>query len=285
MNNAIQVDRVALEEVLENFFSLTHIHVTFWDYDMKCVIGASGHSNSDFCVSLQRHAGLLNRCKNCEQEELEAATHSGRLHCFHCHAGMNEFIVPVLYENRVLGCFMYGQSRLKEYPDDKSARISIYQEFHLDMEDLERKYAKLPLRTYEFMESAGRMLETLAKYAFLSEIIKAQNLSLTERIQNYIQRNYATRITVQTMCDALYVSRSTVCHVLHRELHTTFTDLLTATRLKKVRELLATPVSIDCIANETGYLSANYMSRVFKRCEGMTPSQYRKMVMGGKGKA
>ena len=34
MNNAIQVDRVALEEVLENFFSLTHIHVTFWDYDM-----------------------------------------------------------------------------------------------------------------------------------------------------------------------------------------------------------------------------------------------------------
>ncbi len=110
MNNAIQVDRVALEEVLENFFSLTHIHVTFWDYDMKCVIGASGHSNSDFCVSLQRHAGLLNRCKNCEQEELEAATHSGRLHCFHCHAGMNEFIVPVLYENRVLGCFMYRQS-------------------------------------------------------------------------------------------------------------------------------------------------------------------------------
>ena len=41
----------------------------------------------------------------------------------------------------------------------------------------------------------------------------------------------------------------------------------------------------DCIANETGYLSANYMSRVFKRYEGMTPSQYRKMVMGGKGKA
>lgn len=282
MNQAIQVNQTALEGVLENFFNLTHIHVTFWDHDMKRVIGTSGHSNSDFCLSLQQHVELVGRCKDCEQIELEAAACSARLHCFHCHAGMNEFIVPVLYENRVLGYFMYGQSRLKGYPDDKNARIGIYQEFHLDAEDMERKYEKLPVHTYEFMESAGHMLETLAKYAFLSEIIKTQNLSLTENIQNYIQRNYANHITVQTLCDALYVSRSTVSHVLHRELHTTFTELLTDVRLKKVRELLAAPVSIDLIANETGFLSANYMSRVFKRHTGMTPSQYRKRVMNAK---
>ena len=70
MNNAIQVDRVALEEVLENFFSLTHIHVTFWDYDMKCVIGASGHSNSDFCVSLQSMRGCSTAVKTASRRNL-----------------------------------------------------------------------------------------------------------------------------------------------------------------------------------------------------------------------
>lgn len=279
----IHVDRKALENVLETLYDLTKIQVTFWDYDLKHVISSTVHSNSEFCVSIQQHVGLLNRCRECEQRELEAATAGGnKLHCFHCHAGMNEFIAPVIYEDQILGYFMYGQSRVEGFLDDKSARNRIYREFNLDAEDMERKYAMLPVRSYEYMESVGRMLETLAKYAFLSEIIRTQNLSLTDNIQNYIRRNYSDRITLQTLCETLYVSRSTVSHVLHRELNTTFTDLLTQVRLRKAKELLMTSASMDRIANETGFLSANYMSRVFKRCEGITPSQYRKIITEAK---
>lgn len=275
----IRVDRKALVNVLENLYGITKIQVTFWDYDMKRVIGSTVHSNSEYCVSIQQHAGLLNRCRECEQRELEAATEEGnKLHCFHCHAGMNEFIAPVMYEDQVLGYFMYGQSRVEGFPDDKNARDRIYREFDLDAEEMERKYALLPLRTYDYMESVGRMLETLAKYAFLSEIIQTQNMSLIDNIQDYIRKNYSGHITLQTLCDALYVSRSTVSHALQRELNTTFTDLLTQIRLKKTKELLVTPHSMERIASEVGFLSANYMSRVFKRHEGMTPSQYRRIV-------
>lgn len=273
----IRVDKEALENVLETLYGLTNIQVTFWDYDMKCVMGSSVHSNSEYCTSLQRHVELLNRCKECERLELEAATEGGnRLHCFHCHAGMNEFIAPVLYEDQILGYFMYGQARVEGFPDDKSARVRIYREFGLDAEEMERKYALLPVRSYDYMESVGRMLGTLAKYAFLSEIIQRQNLSLRENILNYIQRNYSSHITLQSLCDTLYVSRSTASHVLHREMNTTFTDLLTQVRLKKTKELLMTSASMDRIASETGFGSANYMSRVFKRHEGITPSQYRR---------
>ena len=51
------------------------------------------------------------------------------------------------------------------------------------------------------------------------------------------------------------------------------------TRLEKVKRMLATPAGMDRIASESGFLSANYMSRIFKRYTGLTPTQYRRQQM------
>ncbi|NOY10392.1 MAG: helix-turn-helix transcriptional regulator, partial [Spirochaetes bacterium] len=58
-----------------------------------------------------------------------------------------------------------------------------------------------------------------------------------------------------------------------------FTDYLTDVRLQKAKELLLySDMSITSIAYEVGYQDSNYFSSLFKKVEGITPSEYKNKV-------
>ena len=56
-------------------------------------------------------------------------------------------------------------------------------------------------------------------------------------------------------------------------------EYLTRVRLEEAKRLLRNPqYLIDEIAENTGYDDASYFTKVFKRYEGVTPTQYRKTL-------
>jgi YesN/AraC family two-component response regulator len=57
-----------------------------------------------------------------------------------------------------------------------------------------------------------------------------------------------------------------------------FIDYLTELRMGKAKELLAdTELKINDVAVQVGY-QHSYFNRIFKKQEGITPSQYREMA-------
>ena len=57
----------------------------------------------------------------------------------------------------------------------------------------------------------------------------------------------------------------------------TFIEYLTTLRMNKAKELLrCTGMRSSEIAGEIGYKDAHYFSYLFKKTQGMTPSDYRK---------
>jgi two-component system response regulator YesN len=59
-----------------------------------------------------------------------------------------------------------------------------------------------------------------------------------------------------------------------------FIEYLTRIRTQKAKELLMNPVnSIKDIGEMVGYNDSNYFTRVFKRIEGITPTEYRNKKM------
>ncbi|SMQ76918.1 two component transcriptional regulator, AraC family [Bacillus sp. OV166] len=77
---------------------------------------------------------------------------------------------------------------------------------------------------------------------------------------------------------ALYVDRnpSYFSHMMNTKTGSSFTDVLTAIRMKEAKRLLIeTNKSIKEISNLAGYQNSNYFSRMFKELVGTSPREFR----------
>ena len=272
----VVIDYGKLAELLEDFFRLTKMRITFWDsVGQKFLLGCS-ISCSEFCQSLQKVPEVLQECRRREDEAMQVASHhQDSLYCFHCHAGMNEFIRPVVLDHTLLGYFMFGQVRIMDIPDDENARFGLYSKYQLDKHAMEEKYEGLPHSTRSLMESAGHMLCALASYAHLNGLMKLKNITLSDKIREYIKEKFREEITVENSCSEFHISRSTLSHVIKDELGCTFVDILNTYRIANVKLCLKAGESIADASYKSGFNSENYMARVFKKSEGISPSQYR----------
>ena len=276
----VVIDYGKLAELLEDFYRLTKMRITFWDsVGQKYLLGCS-NSCSEFCQSLQKVPEILQECSRREDEAMQVASlHQDRLHCFHCHAGMNEFIYPVVFDHALLGYFMFGQVRIMDLSDDENSRHELYSKYHLDKDAMEEKYEAFPHATRALMESAGRMLGALASYAHLNGLMKMKNITLSDKIREYIKDKFKEEITVNSACSEFHISRSTLSHAIKDEQDSTFVDILNSYRVEHVKNCLKAGESIADASYKSGFNSENYMARVFKKREGVSPSQYR-MTLG-----
>ncbi|MBT2289381.1 helix-turn-helix transcriptional regulator [Paenibacillus albidus] len=84
-------------------------------------------------------------------------------------------------------------------------------------------------------------------------------------------------ISLQLLADRLALSPVQLTRRFQAAFRETPSGYLKAVRLKKARELLAdSPLTLSQIAERCGYENGFYLSRVFSRAMGMSPSEYRR---------
>jgi len=109
--------------------------------------------------------------------------------------------------------------------------------------------------------------------------ITKKNVSRNKVMQilNYCSLNYKDQITVDTVAQALSISRSTVSHTFSNQLKIGFCDYINMLRLTDARALLRnTDMSIIDIAQSVGFETIRTFNRAFLKERGFSPSQYRK---------
>lgn len=76
------------------------------------------------------------------------------------------------------------------------------------------------------------------------------------------------------------MSHSHFAACFKRMMHVPFSSYLQFVRVRKAERLLLDPaLSITQIALETGFNDSSYFIKHFRRIRGMTPLQYRKLVL------
>lgn len=267
-----------LEDLLKDFHQLTRIRVSYWNCaGMKCIM-APPSGNSEFCSELRKIPQLDSECRRCDQAALMNAPREGQgLYQFRCAAGLNEYVYPVFYNRTLLGYFMYGQVR--EQARDLAgaqARETLCRDHGLDPEYISSLYERLPIVSQDEMHAAGRMLAALARYAYLNGLMWNMNAPLPLKIERYMSSYFMQPISIQSACETLNVSRSTLSHTIQSEMHSTFVGLLNRQRIDNVIKCLDNGQSITDAAYNSGFQSVNYMIRIFRRYQGVTPAQYRR---------
>ena len=92
----------------------------------------------------------------------------------------------------------------------------------------------------------------------------------------FCTENYMKDISLQTLADALHMSRYYISHLFGQRLNVSFCDYINALRIRRACELLdGGKLSVTEVAYAVGYNSTRSFNRCFKKVKGRTPREYR----------
>ncbi len=103
---------------------------------------------------------------------------------------------------------------------------------------------------------------------------------VVDEVMRYIEENYAEEeLSLNLLASHVNFSPNHLSMIFSQQTGQTFIKYLTDFRMSKAKELLrCTGKRSSVIATEVGYKDSHYFSYLFKKTQGMTPTQYR----GGK---
>ena len=97
-----------------------------------------------------------------------------------------------------------------------------------------------------------------------------------EEIRLFLENNYMYRVTLEQLAQKFFIERTYLVHMFNRVFGISPIKYLTAIRIRKTKEFLRfTDNRLADIAYKVGFSSEQYLSRVFKSIEGISPREYR----------
>ena len=141
--------------------------------------------------------------------------------------------------------------------------------------------------TEEVLAESGKNMESAIAYAkkMISQAIEIRdqnsgnkNRSILKTAVDFIDSHYMEEdISLNTVANVANISANHFSALFSQNMGQTFIEYLTSLRMNKAKELLrCTGMRSSEIAGEIGYKDAHYFSYLFKKTQGMTPSDYRK---------
>ncbi|MBO5765584.1 MAG: helix-turn-helix transcriptional regulator [Lentisphaeria bacterium] len=141
----------------------------------------------------------------------------------------------------------------------------------------------LDLKQREKIRLAARILPVFAsgleaKARELSSLEMRPQNTVADRIENFIERHYASDISTSDAARELCVSVSRLCHILKEAGKGSFSKMLTAKRIHHAKQLLAfadPDLRLFEVAELCGFREYEHFSRTFKRETGKSPAEWR----------
>jgi two-component system response regulator YesN len=95
---------------------------------------------------------------------------------------------------------------------------------------------------------------------------------------NYMKENHQNGITLEEIASYCHLSRFHFSHLFKKEVGLSVMDFFNKLRMDKALFYLEkTDISIQEIANQAGFIDTNYFSRLFKKYQQYSPTEYRRI--------
>jgi len=99
-----------------------------------------------------------------------------------------------------------------------------------------------------------------------------------KKIIDYIDRNLDKDLKIEKLAELMHYSCSHIGKMIKEELGENFNSYLNRKRIEKAKELLKQEMKISEVAEKVGYKNSNQFFSYFKKINGCTPLEYKKML-------
>ena len=169
-------------------------------------------------------------------------------------------------------------SRIK-HPDTAFVIVSGYDDFSYCRQALKLKITDYILKPVNY-EEFGNCIDNLKISLFESKKENKDRMivSITKYLQNHLQEDVSLNVLAQEFhLNAQYISQ-----LFKSEIGVGFLTYLTNIRIEHAKKLLlSTDDAISDISDQCGYNDYRVFTKVFKKKEGITPSQFRRDFLKG----
>ena len=176
-------------------------------------------------------------------------------------------------------------SRIK-HPETAFVIVSGYDDFSYCREALRLQITDYILKPVNY-EEFGSCIDNLKIALFQRQSSKNENRQ-EERtitgITRYLQEHLAEEVSLSVLAERFHLNPQYISQLFKNEIGVGFLAYLTNIRMEKAKKLLlSTPLSVAEVAERSGYGDYRVFTKVFKKSEGVTPSQYRRDFLESTG--
>lgn len=124
------------------------------------------------------------------------------------------------------------------------------------------------------------ILLTALRHGKRKEPMSGESADKIQEVARYISENYGEDITLRDAAELAYMEKTYFSKRFKKLTGFGFHEYLTKTRIRAAEKLLReSKLSVGSIAGKCGFGSSNYFGDVFRRENGMSPTEYRKKAV------
>ena len=276
-------DKTLLLKYHQAFYKLFHLPLDWMPPDNRTfTVCGKAHCNALCARIMESKEGALH-CQQMEIKRSEEGRRTGAPIIDQCHAGFYDVTIPIFTDNLYLGSLCCGQYLLK-MPSAREIRRREKQLAFLNLKpgELARYYRRTRILTKDESEGMIELMQLIASYIgetygrwqFLESL--HQSDPITQATQ-FIQRHYATSLTVDGLARSVGMSKSHFIHRFSEQTGHSPVVYINRFRIAQCIEMLRdSTLTVSQIAYLCGFSSITLFNRLFRRYTGKTPIQLRR---------
>lgn len=289
LSNEEQVRRT-VSSIMHDYTHATGIACVYADIrGREC---SNAYNFTKFCKFIRSIPAFRDKCYQCDLCGGIETLKKQQCCPYRCHAGLVDFAVPIVKNNKIYGFIISGQMALEDI------RIQYVQkptEWQFD-NNVKKYFQSIPKYSYEEVTSASRVLQTLVSCQFpyfmretlpveeLVENVSAEEAEIfvgmrteIQQAVRYIRKNLHGKLSLKNIAEEVYLSESYLSKLFKQEMKINLIQYINQCRIMEAEKILcSSKKSVDTVSRELGYHRTSYFCKIFKQHVGKTPYAYRK---------
>jgi len=223
--------------------------------------------------------GQIDVCFNFENYNLEPGDlmviPGGNVHHFDMNRNGDAFVIlfePMLLDKKSDGCSI---PLIIKNCEDTSYFFELYRNIETELQKNDIEY-KTFIKLYLDLLSAWCIRSRIKGNIIKLKSDKMVSLMKIQKLFDYIENNYDSKITLKTAAEILHFSISHFCNYFKALTGTTFAKYVNIIRCQSAMNMIrTTDLKIIEISQQCGFENLRTFNREFKKTTGFTPKEYR----------